>query len=396
MKKYYLFVISIILSTTIAYSNSNLGDKISKTSSEYIEKHFMNGVYMFSIQDDVLHQGANGFFSIENKKELEILQQMPIASATKTMTAAAILKLQDRGVINVQDSVAKYLNDQSNIWQNNKVPEWANQVTLHNLLTHRSGIAEYFMNMQLDVKKPHVKINQDIANFAAGQELAFKPGEKHHYCNTNFVLLGLIIEQVSGKKLGMFYEEEFFAPLGLSNTRLATLDEAIQNQSNFENLDYPARYFVTPTGSKPQFTPAKTPFFMIPFADGGVISTTADLIKWNQALHSGKVLSEESYKLMIKKHYKAKKKYDLNSYIGYGLIISELENGDVMYGHPGKAIGIRSESGCIPNKNLCFAVLSNVMEYVPKEMQGKIDLSKTENKLGIHHFVQNILKSISR
>eukprot|EP00919_Chromeraceae_sp_WS-2016_P072023 GHVR01170461.1.p1 GENE.GHVR01170461.1~~GHVR01170461.1.p1 ORF type:complete len:138 (+),score=13.32 GHVR01170461.1:903-1316(+) len=109
-----------------------------------------------------------------SKKELQPLKQMPIASATKTMTAAGIMRLQDKNLLDVQDTVAKHLSAKSGIWKDGKIPTWAEQVRIHNLLTHRSGLPEYFMAIELDVKKPRAEINKDIANFAADNELAFK------------------------------------------------------------------------------------------------------------------------------------------------------------------------------------------------------------------------------
>jgi D-alanyl-D-alanine carboxypeptidase len=394
MTKYYLLFFSIIFNITLSYADGELNKKVGAASAEYLSSHFMNGVYMFCDADGVIDKGAKGFYSTTTKQALQPLQQMPIASATKTMTAVGILKLQDKNLLNVQEPLAKYLNAKSGIWKDNKIPEWAKEVTLHNLLTHRSGVVEYFMNVKLDVKKTHTEINKDIANFAGGEGPEFKPGTKYHYCNTNFVLLGLVIEQVSGTKLGKFYDEEFFVPLGMSDTRLLTLEEALQNQAKPESMNYPIRYFVTPTGAEPQFTQAQSPFPMVPFADGGVISTTHDLITWHQALHAGKVLSNASYNLMITKHYEVNSGQGVNNYMGYGLYISDLENGDVLYQHAGKAVAIRSESGCILNKNVCFAVLSNVMDYIPKEMQGKVDLTRVENQLDIMYFLKHVFKVI--
>lgn len=394
MKKYYFILLSLVLHSALSFADCDLNNKIRSASSEYLSKGFLNAVYMFSDSKEVIEKGARGLYSTSTKKELEADQQMPIASATKTMTAAGILKLQERGLLNVNDPLSKSLNADSGIWVDNIVPEWANKVTLHNLLTHRSGISEYFMALKIDIKKPHDEINKDIANFATINELKFAPGSKHNYCNTNYALLGLVIEQVSGTKLGDFYTKEFFEPLGLKNTKLLTLEEAIQHQTNPETMNYPERYFVTPTGAKPHFNLAKSPYFMTPFSDGGVVSTTLDLVTWHQALHSGKVVSKESYDLMTTRHYEVPGWQGVKNYMGYGLYISELENGDVLYQHAGKAVAIRSESGCIPKKDLCFAVLSNIMDYIPKEMEGKIDIKLPENQLDIQHYLAHIFKAI--
>ncbi len=393
MKKYYLLILAIIFNSSLSFADSVVRGKVKAASSDYLSKHFMNGSYMFVDENGVIEKGAKGIHSVVGKKSLNADQQMPIASATKSMTAAAILKLQERGKLNVKDVVAKHLNAKSGIWTDNKVPAWANEITIHNMLTHRSGLAEYFMSAEIDVNVPLRSINKQIANFAASQELSFKPGEKHDYNNTNYILLGLIVEAASGEKANDFFEKEFFAPLGMKNTKLLGLAETLQHQKDPESTDVPSRYFVTPTGGEPQFNLAKHPFTMTPFTDGGVASTTADLITWHKALHSGKVLSKASYKQMTTGYYdvpcnKGKSK------IGYGMYITKLENGDELYHHAGNALAIRSESGCVLNKNLCFAILSNVMNYVPKEMQGKIDMTKEENQLDIIHYTKHVLKSL--
>lgn len=394
MKKYYLLIIAIFFNTSLSFADSDIREKVKTATANYLAKHFMNGSYMFVDEQGVIEKGAKGVHSILSNRALDASQQMPIASATKSMTAAAILKLQERGKLDVKDTVAKHLNARSDIWKDNKVPDWANEVTIHDMLIHRSGLAEYFMGAEIDTSLPLHEINKQIANFAADRGLSFKPGEKFDYNNTNYVLLGLILEVVSGENAGDFFEKEFFIPLGMKDTRLLSLAETLQHQKDPESMEIPSRYFVTPTGGEPQFNLAKHPFTMTPFTDGGVASTTADLITWHQALHSGKVLSKDSYKQMTTGYYDVPCRIGVNSKIGYGLYITELENGDKLYHHAGSALAIRSESGCVLNKNLCFAVLSNIMNYVPKEMQDKVDMTKTENQLDIIYFTKHILKSL--
>jgi D-alanyl-D-alanine carboxypeptidase len=394
MKRYCLLILIFIFNSSFALADSDCRAKIQHASSDYLSNHFMNGSYMFVDKEGVIEKGAKGIHSLVSNRDLQPDQQMPIASATKSMTAAAILKLQERGLLSVYDIVARHLDRKSDVWTDGKIPAWANEVTIHDMLTHRSGLPEYFMGAQIDVSLPHREINKQIANFAGSKELSFKPGEKHDYNNTNYVLLGLIIETVSGETAADFFEKEFFIPLGMKDTKLLGLAETLQHQEDPESLPIPSRYFVTPTGAAPQFNIAKHPFIMTPFTDGGVASTTADLIKWHQALHSGKVLSDKSYKQMTTGYYDVPGSIGTKSKIGYGLYISELENGDQLYHHAGSALAIRSESGCIPKKDICYAVLSNVMNYVPKEMQDKVDMNNEANQLDIIYFTRHVLKSL--
>ncbi len=397
MRKYIILFLALVLNSSLSFADKDLRNKVNHASKDYLSSRFMNGTYMFCDDDGVIEQGAKGLYSFETKRKLISKQVMPIASATKTMTAAAILKLRDRGLLDVNDKVSKFLTKESGLWTDGLMPAWADKITIHNLLTHRSGLTEYFMGIKLDITKPHTEINKDIVNFAAGKELTFKPGSKHNYCNTNYVLLGLIIETASGKNLADFYAEEFFKPLGMKDTKLLTLAEAVKQQMKPSSINYPIRYFVTPTGtSEPKFNIAKSEFIMVPYADGGVVSTTQDLNIWNKALHSSKIISDDSYKLMITRHYQLPDELSdaIKKYTGYGLFISELEGGDIVYHHPGKALAIRCESGYIPSKDLYFAVLSNVMNYVPKDMQDKVDMKKVENQLDIAYFTKYIFDSI--
>ncbi len=394
MKK-YLLILALIISATTSFAGISDRNLVKKAVNEYVSSHFMNGVYKFADDKGTIIDGASGFYSQELKKKLKPTQIMPIASGTKPMTAFIIMKLNDEKKINVHDTIATHLNAESGIWENNIVPEWAHKITIHNLLTHRSGLPEYFMAAPIDITKKYVDIKKDIANFAASKELAFEPGMQHYYCNTNFIFLGLMIEKIRGLDLAEVFKIEIFDPLDMSDTKLISLESAVKYQKTPEQTEFPFRYFVTPNGTKkPVFTPAKASSIMIPYADGGVISSTEDMIKFHKALHSGKILSDESYKLMTSKFYEISNIDGVITSTGYGLYITELSNGTVIYQHAGNAVAIRSESGYIPSKNLYFAVISNVMNYIPKDMIEKIDMNQPINQLDIFYFINHIFNAI--
>lgn len=393
MKKYSLLVFMLTLNTSIAFGN--IKSQIENATTQYLSTHFFNAVFMFADENNVLEIGAKGLFSLGGF-QLKANQQMPIASCTKPITAAAILRLQDKGLLNVHDKIIKHLGNNSGIWQHNKAPEWASKISLHHLLTHTSGLAEYLFHLTIDTTLSQLEINKSIVNFAANKPLEKKPNTKYKYTNTNFVLLGLIIEQITGKELGEFFIEEFFKPLAMKNTRLLSLNEALAIQKNPETMSYPIRYFIRPAGKKPAFTPATSDFTLVPYADGGLVSNTADLIKWQRALHNGKILSDKSYKLMTTKHFTAPETMGHKTYTGYGLFISELQNGEVMIHHSGAVIGISSECGYVPTKHLYFAILSNTMldPNIPAEIKDIIDFSKPENQLNIKYFREAILQAM--
>ncbi|MGC0371519.1 MAG: hypothetical protein DGJ47_000208 [Rickettsiaceae bacterium] len=398
MKKILLYctlLLSSICFSVVSAADTNLQSTVKSSVDEYLKTRFCNCAYLFAEGESKFHKGAQGFFSMSAEKLLIPDQKMPIASATKTMTAAIILRLQHKGKLHVRDSIALHLNKKSGVWNNNKPPKWAHQITIHQLLTHTSGLPEYFMATEPDISKKITDIEKDIARFIAKQNLLFRPGAKHYYCNTNFTMLGLIIESITKKNLSEVFNDEIFKPLGMNDTKLVPLEEAIQSQVDMSNCSHPERYFVTPTGFSPYITPAQSDFLMIPFSDGGVMSSTEDLLKWQQALHGGKVLPKYLYQLMTKKHRQIEGRLvGQKHYVGYGIFIVEMDNGDLIYHHSGNAMAIRSESGYIPAKNLFFIVLSNTMEYIPDKLSGVFDLDKPCNQLDIKYFMKYIIEAI--
>ena len=408
MIKHFLLIIVLLLNN-IAGAQTEFDSKINDAVTNYMSTHFLNASFMFANENDIILVGAKGLYSLEGD-QLVPNQQMPIASGTKSMTAVAILKLQEKGLLNVKDKITKHLNKNSDIWGGASIPTIANQITIHQLLTHTSGIIEYLPALQIDPTQSHSEINKTIINYAFSKPLEFAPGTKFKYSNTNYVLLGLIIEQVSGKTLANFFQDEIFVPLGMNSTHLASLEEALQIQRSPDSAPYPHRYFVVPNNTtRPEFTDALVDFFLVPYADGGVISTTRDLISWHRGLHQGRVLSESSYKLMTKKYIEAPSKGGHKTHAGYGIFIADLGGGEEMFYHSGSAVAIRSEAGYVPKKNFYFAILSNVMFKMPRGTAVKIDPhslehqahetniidpNKPENQLDIVYFRDAIVKAI--
>lgn len=398
MIKKILLSIILIFNNSLCHAQEDIGSRVKMIADEYSKSSFLNAAYEFSTSDSLIAKGAHGVYSVATGKELTVDEQMPVASVTKTMTAAAILKLHDQGLLNPEDTVAMHLGLDSGFWIDGKLPDWADKVKIHHLLTHTSGLTEYFMNSKLDHMKDHIEINKDILKFAANKELLFEPGAQFQYTNTNFVILGLIIEKLSKTNLNDYFKRELFEPAGMTHSRIIPLEEAINAQLDQSKSGAPVRYFVTPGDTKPNFIEARAEFIMLPYADGGVVSTTSDIIKWHKALHQGKILSKESKDLMLKQHFKiGVNKYDANitDYAGYGMFISEFKDGTIMYHHAGKALGIRCESGYILSKDIYFAVLSNVMHHIPQDMFDKIDHTDKKNQLDIYHFLKHMLEAFS-
>ncbi len=302
----YYVTLFMVLMLNSAVSLAGMQATIAKTTQEYLSSRFLNASFLFADSTTNLIVGAKGLFSIYGE-QLKANQEMAIGAATKPIIAVAILRLQDQGLLNVQDKISTYISLE--YWPHDKLPKFIQAITIHNLLTHTSGLPEYVNKVKTDLTISQKENNKNIIKYTFSTLPAFNTQlNKYNYSNTNFIILGMIIEKVSKKDLRSFLQDEFFKPLKMNSTKLATFSEAKEMQKNSTTSNYPLRYLVQPNNSKPKFIlmnsqlPFASKFPLIPYADGGIVSNTFDLIKWHRALHQGKILSASSYKLMTTKH----------------------------------------------------------------------------------------------
>lgn len=414
MRLLVLFFLLCFSFTSIASDKTRVREAISF----YLKNNFLNSTFRFANDSETLNSGAYGVFFREEGIQLKSNQVMPIASVTKPIVAAAILILQEQGKLKVTDKISKFFGKNDDLWNRN-MPQWAREISIHNLLTHSSGLFEYYKNFDIGIKNKTnlYEINKSIISFISSKNLEFKPGTKYQYSNSNFVLLGLIIEKVTKKELRVFLAEAIFNKLDMHSTYMPSLEETIKIQeTDPDQSTYPVRYVLTATKPKIKLQMDKNNMGFLPYADGGVFSNTRDIVNFYRALCNHKIISEASYKMMTKKYFKvgevkieekefnteqkslsAGSKYDIiregsriqnrekkdpsksnkgktqvakNAlvYAGYGIFITQLPemlaakdnnkaNTMISASHNYSAI---SDAGCLLGSKLYFAILGNV------------------------------------
>jgi CubicO group peptidase (beta-lactamase class C family) len=196
-----------------------------------------------------------------------------IGSLTKGFTAAAIMLLQERGKLQVSDRLCSHLSDCP--------PEWQ-RITIRNLLTHTSGITSYTQLPDYPTTMGVAVTHEIQISRIKGLPLEFGPGEKYSYSNSGYYLLGVIIERVSGKPYADFLQENIFTPLDLKNTGYDTNRRVIRNR---------ASGYLMQGGA---VVNALYIDMSVPFAAGALVSTVDDLLRWDEALVAGKLLSRKS------------------------------------------------------------------------------------------------------
>ena len=284
--------------------------------------------------DEVLYRGACGSANLELGVPLSADQVFRIGSVTKQFAAAAAFKLAEAGKLSLDDPLTKF------------VPGYpgGDKVSVRMLLNHTSGIRSY-TDIPGVMEGPQIKLDLTTAalidSFKA-EKPDFAPGEGWHYNNSGYVLLGAVIEAASGKPWHVYLDETFFKPLGMHHTRYGNQQDRVipghvDGYSRKDDAWARAGYL-----SMTQ-----------PHAAGALVSTVDDLLKWNRALHEGKVLQDASYRAMITPVGKA-----VDSNYGFGISTGTLR-GVPQLQHGGGIHGFSSYLLYIPGSDVSAAVLYN-------------------------------------
>ena len=343
---------------------------IEKVVNEYINSNPFSGQIIIAKQNEIIARFESGYKELEAKISFDRPQVFPIASVTKQFVATAVLRLMEQNKLDVNKYIKDYLPEKHLLWQAD-MPDWANCITLHHLLCHSSGLPNYYF-MALANPSDWQYINRiepqyiypAIVSKIKDLPLDFAPGSKFAYNDINYLLLGLILEEFTpNKDLGLFFKRELFKPLGLNNTTWPSVVEEMTYINHiYLNPNFPKRYVVNYQEASQEPILVTTHGTCVPSGGGGhMISTGEDLLKWNHALHSGKILSMSFLELMHKVHMQTESSYYLGklSY-GYGIIIEPLEN-KVIYWHPGSyPTGLNVSLSYDPLNQIGIAITSNL------------------------------------
>ncbi|HEY7416660.1 MAG TPA: serine hydrolase domain-containing protein [Ktedonobacteraceae bacterium] len=261
-----------------------------------------------------------------------------IGSNTKQFTAMAILLLQEQGKLHVQDHLCLYITECPQDWQ---------PITLHHLLTHTSGIEDYINSPDFPplIGTPATP-EQLIARFKK-QPLLFKPGTRWSYSNSGYTLLGYIIEKVSGESYATFLEDHIFGPLQMHDTGYDTNNP----QPPAHATGYLSEHHKPVYLDMSEF-----------YAAGALYSTVEDLYKWDQALLTHQLVSQQTMDAMFKVYIPCPDggcALSSDQGYAYGWFVADESNHRLIY-HWGRIDGFRTSNGFYPEDNVVVVLLSNL------------------------------------
>ena len=352
MQKIFLFYSIVMLAFPLNAQKSN--QKIdSLILSEFKESEGPGGIFMVAQKGKPVYEKAFGMANLELDEKLNINSVFQIGSMTKQFTAIAVLMLEEQGKLKVSDPISKYIPSYPN----------GNNITIHHLLTHTSGIKDFTkMKALQDIAQKEMTPEQ-MVDFFKNEPVDFAPGEKFEYNNSGYVVLGYIIELASGETYEDFIRKNIFDKVGMTNSYYATDRKIIKNRAyGYHKKSYG---YVNKTVIN----------FSVPFASGSLMSTLGDMLKWQNALNQNLLLSS-------KEKTKAFTKYKLNNgqeiEYGYGWHLKNI-NGIPTREHGGSIFGFKSMAVYIPSEDIYVIGFSNCDCNSPTQLVKDIAKISMEN-----------------
>lgn len=281
-----------------------------------------------------------GMADLGAKQAIDPNMVFRLGSITKQFTATAILMLAEQGKLSTSDDIRKYLPD---------FPDKGKTITIEHLLTHTSGIPSYTGQLKFQANMAQdMTVDGMIATFK-DLPLEFTPGDRFAYNNSGYFLLGAIIEKVSGMRYADFVAARIFTPLGMQHAAY----EGHERTPFVQAQGY---------SRKDEAFVRAAPISMTqPYAAGSLVSTVDDLARWDQALTSGKLLSQASWKQAFTPYTTTDKQ---STGYGYGWDIGTLQ-GSATIAHGGGINGFATYAVRLPKEGVYVAVLSNSDSGLP-------------------------------
>jgi len=306
----------------ILCANADIVSQMTAAQLEayYTRRHHIdgfNGCVLVAKDGKPLYSGAFGYANMAENDTLSTQTSFQLASVTKTFTSAAVLKLVESGQISLDDSIQQFF------------PEFPyHGITVALLLSHRTGLPDYiYWDQRFIGAGVQYLTNQSMLDLLVAKHppLRARPNRMFNYCNTNYALLALIIEKVSGLTYKQYMQDNIFNPLGMSSTYICTIQDTASIHCGA--TCYEAR----------RWKEWKWAFSDGVVGDKNIYSSVEDMLKWDNALKEGKVLSAEMMDEAYKPHNNDRYSFakDKRRNYGYGWRMIKQTDGSYVIYHNG-------------------------------------------------------------
>lgn len=341
-------LICVIIFGCNSQKNSDISKQLDQFLQGQAEYFRFNGNVLIAENGKTIFQHSFGMADFDSNRPLNDSSVFELASVSKQFTATAILLLKDKGKLKLTDSLRQYF------------PELPySNITIWHMLTHTSGLPDYFWLMIEKWDHNKIAFNNDVIAFLAKEKLpvVFEPGTKWEYSNTAFVLLASIVEKISGQSYKEYMAENIFQPLGMNhsqvyNTRRSLKDTIANYAYGYGYSDSLKKYILPDNDPDASFV-----IYLDGIQGDGIInSTTADLLKWDRSIKNHTLLKEETQKEMLKEQ--SMQDTANKTYYGFGVSLDSTELG-YMISHSGGWPGYTTFLARNTDKDQSYILLSN-------------------------------------
>ncbi|WP_298519912.1 serine hydrolase [uncultured Kordia sp.] len=350
MKKTFIlkafFLVLFMAIPSIDYAQ-NITTEIDQLMNDQYKADGFGATILVAKEGKVVFKKAYGKANMELDIDMIPENVFEIGSITKQFTAVGILMLLEEGKLSLDDEITKYIPD---------YPTQGTKITIHHLLTHTSGIKSYTSIPSLrDFARKDLSVTELIDAFK-DEPMDFKPNEQFRYNNSGYVLLGYIIEKITGESYATFVQERIFDKLNMKSSYYGSKSQLIKNRAygyQDRNEKYVNADYISMT---------------IPYAAGSLMSTVDDLFTWNTAIRNHKLISKESTEKAFT-NYKIDNGNNIN--YGYGWFTNRIKDVPVIE-HGGGIFGYTSQGIYVPSDNVYVILLTNCDCVSPTDIAYKI------------------------
>ena len=335
-----LFALCLLLLASSSYGQTKV-DKLDKLLSAYAAYGKFNGSVLVAEKGEVIYKKGFGLADMEWNVPNQPDTKFRLGSITKQFTAMLIMQLVEQGKVKLDAPISTYLPDYPK--------KNGDAITLHHLLAHTSGTPNMtsFPRFGKDIMR-NSYTPVELVKLFADSALNFKPGERFEYSNSGYILLGYIVEKVTGKSSEQVLQENIFTPLKMNNTGYDHAAPLLNNRAR--GYEKNGRLYMN----------ANFIDMSVPYAAGSMYSTVEDLYLWNQALYGSQLLRKENMDLLFTKHIPSGGNY----HYGYGWGIGEIPLGNTTerigtIGHSGGINGFNTQLTRIPSDKSFIVLLNN-------------------------------------
>ncbi len=315
-------------------------EKLSSTIEKLLKNSGFNGNALVMLKGNPLLTYSHGYANFSQKKKLREDSRFQLASVSKPFTATAILMLHNKGLLNIEDSVQKY------------IPEFPyERITIHQLLNHTSGLQNYMYLVDKHWDKDTPLSNEDVLDLIIKYNLPlnFKPGRRFLYSNTGYAMLALLVERITGISYQQWISGNIFGPLGMYNS-------FTWQQDIYDTLSSPVKGYTTSRRWRRSYE--FDPLDQV-VGDKSVFTTIEDMARWDRALQQNYLIPDSLAMLATQK---TKLRWRSVNY-GLGWRMKNFGKHQAIY-HNGLWNGFTASHTRFPEEDLSIILLSNTKSQV--------------------------------